>query len=249
MGIGRGLLQQIAHEDFFAPTDHRAVTEQTGGISSFYRYASTPLDRIERGSRFQYLLGYYPSTTHAPDVHRTVRVEVNRRDVTTQYRHGYRLAPSINDEAEFRAAAAEYRLSTELTRLADTLEETGLRRQGFRRTPSLRITAQRIEGSSELKVSLALNPARVSFAGDDSKRVVLHLAIVLDDANGVAVGELTRTVELALSGRELANAKNQWIEFDVLVPFTGNPAQVRAAVYDYDGDGIRSGRSVIADGK
>ena len=125
MGLGR-FMGPIEHGDFFAPTDHRAVTEQTGGIASFYRYASTPLDRIERGSRFQYLLGYYPSATHAPDVHRTVRVAVNRRDVTTQYRHGYRLAPSIDDEAEFRAAAAEYRLSTELTRLADNSPDTPL---------------------------------------------------------------------------------------------------------------------------
>ena len=250
MGLGAGRLRPVEHANFFAPTDHRAVTEQTGGIASFYGYASTPLDRIERGSRFQYLLGYYPTATHAPDVDRTVRVEVNRRDVTTQYRHGYRLASSVRDEEEFRAAAAEYRLTTELARLADTLAETRLSRQGFRRTPSLRITAERPDGSSQLKVSLAFNPARVSFAGDDdSQRVVLHLAVVLDDLKGAPVGEVSRTVELALSGREFADAKSRWIAFDVTVPFTAKPARVRAVVYDYDRDGIRSASSPIRDRK
>ena len=60
-----------------------------------------------------------------------VRVEVNRRDVTTQYRRGYRLAPSIHDEDEFRAEAAEYRLAEGLAQLADTLTETRLRQHGF----------------------------------------------------------------------------------------------------------------------
>ena len=243
-----GRLPQIEHWDFFAPTDHRAVAERTGGIASFYNYASAPLDKIERATRFQYLLGYYPTATHAPDVHRTVRVEVNRRNVTAQYRQGYRLASSVNDEQEFRAAAAEYRLTTELTRLTDTVTETR-RPAGLRPTTTLRIATERVagqDGASEMKVGLAFNPARVSFAGDDdSKRVVLNVAVALDDAKGATVGELNRTVELELSGKEIAQAKTQWIEFDVMVPFKGEPARVRAVIYDYERDGIRSAVSQV----
>ena len=244
-GLGRrsGRLQRIDDADFFAPTEHRAIAQRTGGIASFYRYANAPLDRLERASRFQYLLGYYPTATHAPDVHRTVRVEVNRRDVTAQYRHGYRLAPSVKDEEEFHVAAAEYRLTAELARLT----ESRLRPAGS--TPPLRITTEPVagqDGASEMKVSLAFNPARVSFAGDDNaKRVALHLAVVVDDSQGTPIGELTRTVELALSGKEIATAKTQWIEFDVTVPFKGEPARVRAAVYDPDRDGIRGAVSPI----
>ena len=244
-----GRLPRIEHSDFFAPTEHRAVAERTGGIASFYSYASAPLDKIERATRFQYLLGYYPTATHAPDVHRTVRVEVNRRDVTAQYRHGYRLAPSVNDEEEFRAAAAEYRLTTALANLADTATATRLRQAGLRPAPTLRITTERTttkEGASEMKVGLAFNPARVSFAGDDdTKRVVLNVGVVLDDSKGAPVGELNRTVELALSGKEIAQAKSQWIEFDVMVPFKGEPARVRAVIYDYERDGIRSAVSPL----
>ena len=243
-----GRLPRIEHSDFFAPTEHRAVAERTGGIASFYNYASAPLDKIERATRFQYLLGYYPTATHAPDVYRTVRVEVNRRDVTAQYRHGYRLAPSVNDEQEFRAAAAEYRLTTELARLTDTVTEMR-RRAGLRPATTLRITTERVagkDGASEVKVGLAFNPARVSFAGDDdSKRVLLSVAVVLDDSRGAPVGELNRTVELALSGKEIAQAKTQWIEFDVMVPFNGEPARVRAVIYDYERDGIRSAASPV----
>ena len=244
-----GRLPRIEPADFFAPSEHRAVAERTGGIASFYDYASAPLDKIERATRFQYLLGYYPTATHSPDVHRTVRVEVNRRDVTAQYRQGYRLAPSVNDEQEFRAAAAEYRLTTTLAWLADSLAESRLRLPGLRSPPTLRITTERVAGTDsapEMKVGLAFNPARVSFAGDDdSKRVVLNVAVVLDDAKGTPVGELNRTVELALSGKEIAQAKTQWIEFDVMVPFKGEPTRVRAVIYDYERDGIRSAMSAV----
>jgi VWFA-related protein len=244
-----GRLPRIDHGDFFAPTDHRAVAERTGGIASFYRYASAPLDRLERASRFQYLIGYYPTTTHAPDVHRTVRVEVNRRGVTAQYRHGYRLAPSINDEQEFRAAAAEFRLTTELARLSDTAGQTKLLQQGFRFAPSLRITPQGImekDGGGELTVALAFNAARVYFTRDEnSSGAVLHVYVVADDAKGVTVGELNRTVELSLSAKDIAQSKTQWIEFDVTVPLIGNPARVRAAVYDYDRDTVRGGSAAV----
>ena len=239
-----GRLPRIEPEDFYAPTDHRAVAERTGGIASFYRYANHALDRIERGSRFQYLLGYYPAATHAPDVHRTVRIEVNRRDVTAQHRHGYRLAPSVDDEQEFRATAAEYRLTTELARL---LEPPPRHPAGLRSLPTLRVTTERVatqEGS--LKVGLAFNPARVSFDGEgDDKRVVLEIAVVLDDHKGNPIGELTKSMELTLSAKELARAKDRWIEFDVMVPFAGEPARIRAVIYDYDRDGIRSAVSPV----
>ena len=90
------------------------------------------------------------------------------------------------------------------------------------------------------------SPARVSFEGDDStKRVVLNVAVVLDDSKGAPVGELNRTVELALSGKEIAQAKTQWIEFDVMVPFKGEPTRIRAVIYDYERDGIRSAVSPV----
>jgi hypothetical protein len=248
-----GRLPRIDHADFFAATEHRAVAERTGGIASLYRYANVPLDQIERASRFQYLLGYYPTATHAPDVHRTVRVDVNRRDVTAQYRHGYRLAPSVDDEQEFSAAAAEYRLTTELDRLADTATETRLLQAGVRRTPSLRITTETLrgkDGGSEMKVSLAFNALRVSLEGDgNTHRGIVHVAVVLDDSTGTPVGELTRTVELSLTSKDMAQAKNQWIEFDVIVPFKGEPTRVRAAIYDTDRDAIRSAVSHLTQRK
>jgi hypothetical protein len=206
------------------------------------------LQQIERASRFQYLLGYYPTATHAPDVHRSVRVEVARRDVTAQYRHGYRLAPSAGDETEFRAAAADYRLRTHLAWLTEPSPQR--RPAGLTQAPALRITSERVTGpgaTSAMKVGLAFNPARVSFAGDDtSRRVMLHVAVVLDNAEGNPVGELTRTVELALTGDDIARARTQWIAFDVTVPFEGEPAHVRAAIYDYDHDSSRGAMARVA---
>ena len=53
-----------------------------------------------------------------------------------------------------------------------------------------------------MKVGLAFNPARVSFDGEgDDKRVILEVAVVLDDHKGSPIGELTTSVELDALGQ------------------------------------------------
>ena len=76
----------------------------------------------------------------------------------------------MNDEQEFRAAAADYRLTTELTRLTDTVTEMR-RPAGLRPTTTLRITTERVaKDGASVKVGLAFNPARSAVSAVRSSR-------------------------------------------------------------------------------
>ena len=238
-----GRLPQIDHGDFFAPTDHRLLAQYTGGTASYYSQATRPLERLERATRFQYVLGYYPTVSLSADTQRMIRVVVHRKDATAQYRHGYRLAASAEDERDLYETVADYRIRTELQRLAETRAYTEFRGRGI--TPPLRITTRHGADGNNITVSLAFNPS-YSLDGDDAtKRAEFHVVVILDDASGAPVGELRQTIPLTLSARELAQAKNKWVEFDLNVPVKGKSARVRAALYDAENDRLLSNISGV----
>jgi VWFA-related protein len=241
-----GRLPSIADGNFFAPTDHRVLAQHTGGTASYYSQATEPLDRLERASRFQYVLGYYPTVSASAEIQRTIRVVVNRKDVTPQYRHGYRLASSVDDEKDLNQTVAEYRIATELQRLAEA--------NTYSRFPAaaapLRLTTKNIagvNGTDAVQVSLSFNPGYSFVNEGESTQATFHVVVVLDDADDVPVGELRQAIPLTLSAGELAQAKNKWIEFDVKVPVKGKPARVRAALYDAENDRLISNISHLRD--
>ncbi|HSC26721.1 MAG TPA: hypothetical protein VLD67_05580 [Vicinamibacterales bacterium] len=187
-----------------------------------------------------------PSATAAPDTYRSVRVVVNGSGVTPHYRHGYRLASPPHDEGQFRRAVGEDALGRGLSRLAGGAPRSRI--QG-RIVSSLKVSNSKHRypaGAKELSVSIAFDPMRIAFASDGkSHRAGLYLAVLVDDAAGEVVGELTRPLELALASDEFALAKKHWLSVDVTVPIEGNPARVRAAVYDYDSDRTIAGTCAI----
>jgi VWFA-related protein len=67
----------------------RQVSTLTGGHVSIGGYARTALDAIDAGTRFQYLLGYYPTNGAQDSKFRQIRVNVTRPGVIVSYRHGY----------------------------------------------------------------------------------------------------------------------------------------------------------------
>jgi VWFA-related protein len=71
----------------------RQVSTLTGGDVSIGGYARNALDAIDQGSRFEYLIGYYPTNGAQDSKFRRVRVTVTRPGVAVSYRHGYYAAP------------------------------------------------------------------------------------------------------------------------------------------------------------
>ena len=233
----------ISDGDFFAPGEHRVLAEQTGGLSSYYQYAARTLDLLDRSSRFQYLLGYYPSVSSSPSAYRRLRVEVNRRDVVPLYRHGYQLQAEETDVDDFRAAVAAERLDRSLGYLVDPPLSRRTFGHYFRPRTTLKITPQPATSAAQsaVAVTLALDPTMIAFIRQQSRyRAQLQMAIVVDSGGEEIAGRIDQPITIDLSEDEHARISREWLSFDVMVPIQGPTRRIRAAVYDYDSDRVLS---------
>ena len=69
--------------------DLRALAGLTGGQVSIYTYASRAFDRLDRATRFHYVLGYYPANATWDGRERRIKITVGRPGVTVLHRHSY----------------------------------------------------------------------------------------------------------------------------------------------------------------
>ena len=220
------------------PGTHRMLAELTGGVSSYYSYASKPLDELERSSRFTYVLGYYPKGDVPPDLHRRIEVRVRRSRVTALYRHTYQREPRSTDSADFRQAATDDRIDTALTRVTEPRRPlvTG---QFPRIATTLKVSAELRSGTADLVVNIAIDSSRLAFSERDGKhRATVYVVLLADGPDDIAVGVLRRQVDFALSPAEFSRARNEWLEFNLTVAVAEPPRRIRAAVYDYDSDRV-----------
>jgi hypothetical protein len=236
MGSQYKSILAISDQEFFAPTDHRTLADYTGGIAAFYQYAEQPLTYLDRATRFQYRLGYYPTADLADSAHRRIRILVNRPDVKALYRHGYQVHPPAVDAKEFRRVIADARIAAAMARLADTPPGHIVPHW---RSP-LKLSGIVLPGAGDteqVKVSASFDPARVTFikTGNDY-RASLDLGVTVDDVEGTPVGERVERIELTLSAPDFERTKREWLACDVTVAVKGHPARVRAVLYDYDTD-------------
>ncbi len=108
----RPLLSNVESFKIFAAGDHRLAARQTGGsMTAFYQDARKPLANLDRLTRFQYLLAYYPLTAAADDRHRIIRITVMKPGLTVLYRHGYQQRPLPTDPEDLRRTIAENRIA------------------------------------------------------------------------------------------------------------------------------------------
>jgi hypothetical protein len=242
-----GSIMGISDNTFFAPTDHQLMADHTGGISAFYQYAARPLAYLDRATRFQYLLGYYPRIDLPDGEHRVVRVEVNRPGTTVLYRHGYQVRPPESQPEDFRRAVAEARITAALSRL--TLPRYSELPQYYRIRTILTVQASaspRPNDEVEVKVRLSFDPSRVAFTRiGDEYHASLDLGIAIDDRDGGLLGERSERVDVKLSAREFERTKREWFGMTLDVLVKGRPDRVRAVVYDYDSDRVAPARAGI----
>ena len=233
----------ITDAEFHAPFLHRLLAEQTGGVSSFYQYAAKTLDLLDRSSRFQYVLGYYPSHSEQLATPRTIRVEINRRGLTPLYRHASSLQTSSSDAVDFREAVAEDRIEAGLWYLAHPPESYRKYPQHFRPRTTLKLEAPVAApaSASELLVRLSFDPTLGTFQNSNGRfRTTIQLVVVADGENDVIVGQHDRKLNVDLSADEFARTKRNWLSFDVTVPVTAMPRRIRAAIYEYESDRVLS---------
>lgn len=227
------------------PGNHRLLAELTGGVSSYYSYASKPLEALERSSRFYYVLGYYPRPDASPNTQRRVKVQLGRSGMTLLYRQAYQQQPRPTDDDDFRQAAAEDRIQTALT----SVTEPRRRLHNGQLPPvttTLRISTTAPPDAASVLVSLSLDPTRLLFNEvDGNYRASVYVAVLVGGASEENVGSLRTQMNFTLSASEFNRTKREWLEFDVSVPLTSSPHRIRAAVYDYDSDRVFSALQTV----
>ena len=124
-GVQTGARPQL-NSSVLVGRDYRAAAELSGGLASVYENPAPLLARLDRMTSHQYLLGYYPSSPPAENAFGSIRVVVNRPDVTVLHRHSY-LPKTRFDEADLRRFFLEARVEQALSWLRKPPPARGFR--------------------------------------------------------------------------------------------------------------------------
>jgi VWFA-related protein len=213
--------------------DHRILTQQTGGgMTAFYRDAAQALARFDRGTRFQYLLAYYPTDTTSDSRNRTIQVLVMRPGVTIQYRHGYQVRPLPGSPDEIRKSITE-------GRIADILSSLQRSERTVRRLPKLAanvITSS--TGEMQVKVHASFDASRVmfekrgdAFVGD------IDMAVAVDGANGEPLVQKIERLAFEFSAGDYARlhgSRREFLEASITLEVEGEPEYLRVVLFEYE---------------
>ena len=201
------------------------IAVESGGTSSITKYPREALAAIDEVTRFEYLMGYYPTTSARDGTFRDVKVRVNRPDVRVLVRGGY-YDEDVTVPRDRAAFIAHQRIASVggnrdlIVDLPVTLKASQAR------SPSK--TAQ-----GDVMVEMRIDPARVVFELLDGRRVAtLEFRIDCGDPKETIVGELLGTMKLNLSEASYTRYARDGIPYTARVPVKAAPRTVKVIVYD-----------------
>ena len=230
-GAGGAELRGRSWQQVWAFEDSKALAEMTGGIGSFYQDAAKGLAQIDRMTRFQYVLGYYPTPSRMDGSLRRIHVSVTRPDVEVRHRQGYYAQPPLmqNDPALFLPYARITGAGGQRAAIDDI--SVGMT------IPQLRGTA----GNRELRVDVLISAADVAFLEEaDRHRAKLDLAVFVGDQKESVLAQAWEHIELDTDERGHARLLRDGIRRTVTVKVDGNATYVKAVVYDSNADRLGS---------
>ena len=212
----------------------RKVAELTGGHYSTLDYTDKSLDKIDRKSRFSYLLGYTPLNPALDGGFREVDVKVDRRDVVVRFGMGYyaRPEPEPPDPAVLKELLLRARVETALSDAA------------FATDIPLGVNAillPRMGIQSEVRVELKIDASRMGWATDAGTRTArVELRAFSADATEAILGEFSERLEFEASEQTYAQWLQNGIRRNIRVPVIGVPKYVKVVLYDYGSDRVGS---------
>jgi VWFA-related protein len=209
----------------------RYVSELTGGQMTAFRKADYGFDRLDAATRFQYLLGYYPTNTTWNGALRKIVVKVNRPGVTVLYRRSYYASDQLVplDRREFITynrvmSAGAY--TGEIKDIAVVLQPPVIRGEG---------------GAREIAMDVTVKSARIAFVRADDRHVAaLDIGIYCGDDKKQIVCDSLQRVDLKLKEDTYQTFLRDGAHFSIRLPVTANPAYVKVIVYDYGADVLGS---------
>jgi VWFA-related protein len=209
----------------------RYVSELTGGQTTAFQYADQGFNRLDASTRFQYLLGYYPSNAASDGKVRRISVKVNRGGVTALYRRGYYASDQLIplDRRQF----ITYFRMTEAGRYQGEVRDIEI---------ALKPPTMAGEGPSrELVQEISIKSPRIAFSVAEGRQTAtLDLGIYCGDAKEQIVCDTLRTMELNFSEESYQRFLQSGVSFTARVRLTGEPVYVKVIVYDYGADVLGS---------
>lgn len=216
-----------AFQQTFLVSDLREMTQLTGGQLAVYQDGAVAMDRIDRATAFQYLLGYHPSDATRDGRFRKIEIRVNRRGATVLYRRGYfasdRLVPT--DRRQFvtatriaEAAAAD----RDLTGIIVKVKKTAVEGRGDGR---------------HLVVDLHVRAPRMHLVEQDGRRIgTINLELFVADGRQQSVGTLRQAIDLRLQPESVERFLAEGISYTSRVPINGADVYLKVVAYDYGAD-------------
>jgi VWFA-related protein len=213
--------------------DHRILSQQTGGtMTAFYRDAAQALARFDLGTRFQYLLAYYPSDTTSDSRNRTIQIFVTRPGVTAQYRHGYQVRPLPGSPDEVRKSLTEGRIADILS----SLQQSKRTARGLSTLAANVITSS--TGEIQVKVRASFDASRVMFEKRGDVFVGdIDMAVAVDGADGEPIVQKIERLAFEFSSSayaRLQGSKRDFLEASITLDVEGEPEHLRVVLFEYD---------------
>jgi VWFA-related protein len=215
----------------FALMSLQNISQMTGGIASIHSNISNALDRLNKETMGEYLLGYYPSNTNFNGAYRRIMVRVNRPGVKVSSRHGYYARASLMpfDREAFItysriAAAGAYREEVKDLRFKATARQD---------TSS--------PDKPEIKIDLLIDPDKVPFQiVDGLHQGKLSVTTFFGDSRGRYLGDSWEILEMNLKEDTYQKAMKDGISFSYRVPMKAPDESLKVVIYNYQNDRVGS---------
>lgn len=209
----------------------RYVSELTGGQMAAFQYADKALARVDAATRFQYLLGYYPTNTTWNGALRRIAVKVNRPGATVLYRRGYYASQQL--------VPLDRRQFITYSRMTSAGSYTG-------EIKDIEVTMAPpvVEGqppAREIVLAVNVKSSRILFTEAEGRHLAaLDIGIYCGDAKKQVVCDLLQRMDLKLTDESYRRFLQGGAGYTIRLPVTGDPEYVKVIVYDYASDVLGS---------
>jgi hypothetical protein len=202
----------------------RDLAEFTGGYFTSVEMMEAALARIDQRSRSFYLLGYVPVSTAMDGKYRHVRVEVNRPNVTVNYRNGY-FASEVTPPLDVKAMVAASRAETLATFDENVTDVSLIVEAAVEKSASS--TGQQVR----VDVTVDVSPLGIGL-NDGLHTGQLEVTVYCGDDKQKVMGETKVGWNLRANDETFLDWLRNGLKRTLRVPVTAKPRFVKVIVYD-----------------
>ncbi len=203
----------------------RDLAELTGGYYTSLEVMETALAQLDQRSRSFYLLGYVPVNPAMDGKYRHVRVEVNRPNVTVNYRHGYFASEEI-PALQIKELVAATRANT-LASFDENVTDIDIELQAtLEKTPNAGAIQQ-------VRVDVRVDVSPLGIGLTDGLHIgQLEVTVYCGDGSQKVIGETKVGWNLRANDETFMDWLRNGLQRTLRVPVTAKPKFVKVIVYD-----------------